>query len=286
MSKHENKSVPKSLIYHSKNTISMFSKQWLTVTLLWAFVIVIVSGIIINFVHNRICLILLLCVLIVWIMLWVKLFRSEAVITRTILTVKYYLRKDAGMTYLPKFTMQPKVIEKYFPVLHVHEGGVIEYTQNRFGVLMDMDTPRVDKNNLDTHLHGITSTLNSLNPGDVFKTFACSRLVTQKPILSDILDSTNDPDKSQTQRDHLYSMYDQLTDEKEQNDVVHWHSSASLSFNNSVKSIEDARIVSQNTIPGLTKIIKKSGVRLYPLEDPTDITMTYYQTIMQKEVKI
>lgn len=279
------KSVPKSLIYQKNNTINLLSKQWITVALLWAFITVVISGIIINFVRNIYILIILLSILIMWISIWVKWFRSGLVIDRTILTIKYYMRKDAGMTYLPKFTMQPSLIEKFFPVLHVHDGGVIEFTKNRFGVIMDMVTPRVNKNNLDMHLSGIESTLNSLNPGDIFKTFACSRLVTEKPITKEILNSTNHPGKTQSQRDHLYSMYDQLT-EVENNDVVHWHSSASICFNPEVNNLNDAKIMSKNTVPGLTKIVKKSGVRLHQLTDPTDITMTYYQSIMQKEMKI
>jgi len=280
------KTVPKALLHQRSSTINSISKQWITVLLFWAFVTVIIASITINYISNKYIFIILLCVLIAWVSIWVIWFRSADAINRTDLTVRYYIRKDMGMTYLPKFTMQPNTIEKFFPVKHVHEGGVIEFTGNRFGVLMNMVTPRVDENNINRHLSGIESTLNSLTPGDIFKTFTCSRLVTQKPISNEILSATNDPDLSQTQRDHLYSMYDQLTNPKNQKDVVSWFSTAVLCFNPGVKTIEDASIEAKNKIPGLKKTIRKAGVKFHPLTDPTDISLTYYQTVMQKEVNI
>ncbi|MCK5611956.1 hypothetical protein KAR91_59350 [Candidatus Pacearchaeota archaeon] len=288
MSKSEtiSKTVPKALLHQRSNTINSISKQWITVSLVWAMVTVLMASITINFISNKYIFILLLCVMIVWVAIWVIWFRSAEAIKRTDLTIRYYIRKDMGMTYLPKFTMQPNAIEKFFPVKYVHEDGVIEFTGNIFGVLMDMVTPRVDENNISRHLSGIESTLNSLTPGDIFKTFACSRLVTQRLISNEILSATNDPDLSQTQRDHLYSMYDQLNNPENQKDIVSWFSTAVLCFNPDVKTIKDASIMAKNTIPGLTKTIRKAGVQLHPLTDPTDISLTYYQTVMQKEVKI
>lgn len=286
LEKNISKTVPKALLHQKTNTINSISKQWISVALFWAFITVIIGSITINFIYNKYILIVLLCFMIIWVSIWMIWFRSADVIKRTDLTIRYYIRKDMGMTYLPKFTMQPNTIEKFFPVKHAHDGGVIEFTEKRFGVLMNMVTPRVDEHNINRHLSGIESTLNSLTPGDVFKTFACSRLVTKSPISDEILKATSNPDLSQTQRDHLYSMYDQINNPDTQEDKVNWHSTAVLCFNPSVDTLEEASIIAKNTIPGLTKTIRKSDVQLHPLTNSTDIALTYYQTIMQKEVDI
>lgn len=133
-----------------------------------------------------------------------------------------------------------------------------------------MDPSRVNDENLSQHLASVHAALNSIPPGDVLKTFACSRLNMTKTITNKILEVANNHDTTAAQQKHLYSFHKQVSGSDK--DTIDWHFWALLCFPTQ-KSVENAEIIRQTRLPGFKKMFLKAGVSLYPIIDTTEILL-------------
>jgi hypothetical protein len=277
MSDYSSATVPKALGRQSSNLYSFMSTKWAMVAIIWALVLtfIILAAMQISIVFY--------CAAVVWTAAWVNCCRTTAKIDKTVLVLKFLLRSKAGHTILPKYDLAPEYLEQHFPLKKIHSEGLIEFGNHIYGVLMKMDPSRINDGDLPAHLASVQAALNSIPPGDVFKTFACSRLNMTKPFTNRILEAANNYDTTAAQQRHLYSLHKQVSGSDR--DTVDWHFWALLCFP-AQDSVENAIITRQTRLPGLKKMFQKAGVGLYPITDPTEILLAYYQMLRQEEIRI
>jgi hypothetical protein len=274
-------SVPKSLNRHSSQLSSFMSARWG----MWAVVFATALTACLLFIllySNTIIILFFALVALGLISVWFLCFRSTEKIDKTGLILKYLYRSTTGQTVLPKYDMPVEYIEKYFPIHHIHKGGVIEFSDDMYGCIMKMAPSRIDEDSMETHLASVQAALNSIPPGDILKTFAASRRNLKKPITDKILEAANQERTTAPQQQHLYSLHSDVS--KSDTGTVNWDFWAILCFK--ADSVDNAQVMAGVRLPGLKKAFRKAGAGLSVLTDPTDIGLSYYQMIRDVEVHI
>lgn len=195
------------------------------------------------------------------------------------MVLSYFYRKHKGQTVIAKYKMPDDVVLNHFPVEHIHDSGLIEYTGGHYGVLLRVDPPRTtDDGAFNTNLESV---FNSLIPGDLLKIMACSRLNTYKPYSDDILTAANQDETTDEQRKHLHSIYQMV--ENNNNETVEWQFNAALIF--AADDPEDAGIIVETRLPGLKALFNTAGVGVYQIKDIFDIQLCMYQQLQREVIR-
>ena len=63
----------------------------------------------------------------------------------TKMVLSYIYRKFKGKTVIAKYKMPDDVILNHFPIKHIHDGGLIEYTEGHYGVLLRVDPTKSNR---------------------------------------------------------------------------------------------------------------------------------------------
>ncbi len=167
----------------------------------------------------------------------------------------------------------------HFPIDTIHDGGLIQYTEGHYGVLLRVDPPRTtDDKGINTALESV---FNSLIPGDMLKIMACSRLNTYKPYSDDILTAANQDETTDEQRKHLHSIYQMV--ENNNNETIEWQFNAALIFD--AEDPEDAGIIVETRLPGLKALFNNAGVGVYQIKDTFDIQLCMYQQLQREVIR-
>jgi hypothetical protein len=196
------------------------------------------------------------------------------------IVASYFYRKHKGQTVIAKYKMPDDAVLNHFPIEHIHDGGLIEYTGGHYGVLLKMDPPRTTDDG--AHTTNLESVFNSLIPGDMLKIMACSRLNTYKPYSDDILAIANQDWTTDEQRKHIHSIYQMV--EKNTNETVEWQFNAALLF--AADDPEDAGIIVETRLPGLKALFNTAGVGVYQIRDVLDIQLCFYQQLQREIIRV
>ena len=196
------------------------------------------------------------------------------------IVISYFCRKYKGQTVISKFKLPDDVVLDHFPIEHIHDGGLIEYTGGHYGVLLKVDPPRTTDDGAFTN--ALESVFNSLIPGDLLKIMACSRLNIYKPYSDDILTIANQEETTDEQRKHLHSIYQMI--EKNTNETVEWQFNAALIF--AADDPEDAGIIVETRLPGLKVLFNNAGVGVYQIRDMFDIQLCFYQQLQREVLRV
>ena len=196
------------------------------------------------------------------------------------IVISYFCRKYKGQTVISKFKLPDDMVLNHFPIEHIHDGGLIEYTGGHYGVLLKVDPPRTTDDGAFTN--ALESVFNSLIPGDLLKIMACSRLNTYKPYSDDILTIANQEETTDEQRKHLHSIYQMV--EKNTNETVEWQFNAALIF--AADDPEDAGIIVETRLPGLKVLFNNAGVGVYQIRDVFDIQLCFYQQLQREVIRV
>ncbi len=197
--------------------------------------------------------------------------------TKTVLS--YFFRRYTGRTVISKYKLPDDVVLDHFPIDTIHDGGLIQYTEGHYGVLLRVDPPRTtDDKGINTALESV---FNSLIPGDMLKIMACSRLNTYKPYSDDILTAANQDETTDEQRKHLHSIYQMV--ENNNNETIEWQFNAALIFD--AEDPEDAGIIVETRLPGLKALFNNAGVGVYQIKDTFDIQLCMYQQLQREVIR-
>lgn len=210
-----------------------------------------------------------------------KFLKNDETLERTILMWKYFIRSINGQTIVPKYTCTVPFLQQVVPIVAVHKNGVIEFTGKRWGVLFRIDPSRISDDDLDTHLMKVTDIVDSLFSDLVLKTFVCSRSDMAKPIEQHLINSINNPAKSQEQKAHLHSIYQELRGNTRP--LIEWqfYVFASIGLHPDINDAERAR---QAHIPGLENRMRVAGMHVVQMTDPDDIAISYRQCMTQVKI--
>jgi hypothetical protein len=91
-----------------------------------------------------------------------------------------------------------------------------------------------------------------------------------------VIDIINKKERSQKQKQHLYSIYHQLQDSTKT--IIQWRFYTFVVLGE-YKNLEEAKIARSQYMPGIESKLQKLGVRLMPLLDKNTLAVAYRQCL-------
>lgn len=215
---------------------------------------------------------------IAYIVFFFKFLKSDETLDRSILMWNYFMRSMRGQTIIAKYKCSVPFLQQIVPIVAVHPQGIIEFVGGRFGVLMKIDPSRISDDDLDTHIMKVKDVVDSLYSDIILKTYVCSRSDRAKPMEQQLVKKMNDPNLTQEQKQHLYSLYEESR--KNTKPVVEWQFYCFISIGHH-ENIENAERARQAHIPGLENRMRAAEMHIVPLVDSDDIALAYRQMFTQ-----
>src|SRR5659263_336477 len=103
-----------------------------------------------------------------------KFLRSPKVMDRSVLIYKYLFRSIKGETVIAKFKLPAGFLERIIPIKAFHQDGIIEFMENKYGLLMRIEPSRISEDDIDTHIQRTRALVDSLHGELLTKAFVCS----------------------------------------------------------------------------------------------------------------
>ena len=204
--------------------------------------------------------------------IWLSYFATFEKVDTQKLRVKFLVQNMQGKHVINKFDVPVSFLEKLVPIVDVYEGGIIEFTGNKYGVLMETYPVRISEEEREGHEKRLEKVINGIPANTHFKTIACSRLEPRKPILQYLLEIANKSNGDKTTDLHLSRLYTKNAGDN--CPVISWKYYAFLSIGE-WKTLEEARIQYGAIVPGLLKNMKGAKLRPKIYEGENEISKAY-----------
>src|SRR4030066_143465 len=150
-----------------------------------------------------------------------KFLRSPKVMDRSVLVYKFFLKSMKGETVIAKFRLPAGFLESIIPIRAFHQDGIIEFMENKYGLLMRIEPSRISEDDIDTHIQKTKSLVDSLHGELLTKAFVCSMQETgYRPLARNVVNIINTQERTPEQRKHLDSLYHHAMENN--NTVIQW----------------------------------------------------------------
>jgi len=184
-----------------------------------------------------------------------KFLRTPKVMDRSILMYNFLLRSIKGETVIAKFKLPAGYLERLIPIKAFHEDGIIEFMENKYGLLMRIEPSRISEDDIDTHIQRTRALVDSLHGELLTKAFVCSiQEGNYKPLARNIVNIVNTQERTLEQRKHLDSIYHHAQQNK--NTVIQWKFYVFLSLGTHA-TLNKAIIAKKQYFPGFSEKLQK-----------------------------
>ena len=208
-----------------------------------------------------------------------KFLRTPKVMDRSILMYNFLLRSIKGETVIAKFKLPAGYLERLIPIKAFHEDGIIEFMENKYGLLMRIEPSRISEDDIDTHIQRTRALVDSLHGELLTKAFVCSiQEGNYKPLARNIVNIVNTQERTLEQRKHLDSIYHHAQQNK--NTVIQWKFYVFLSLGTHA-TLNKAIIAKKQYFPGFSEKLQKLGIIVVPLKKKEALASAYKQCITQ-----
>lgn len=268
----ETASVSKSMSKVESNTRMGASSQWWNVFLMWSVGSIAILYPIATRAIVYPYIFILYFVLILWWIIFIVYFRNTKKQVHTWLHIKYLYRAYTGQTVVMKYVVPVRTIENIIPIKNVNKFGVISFKFRHWGVIMRMVSNRIDNTDLIQHLDLIKNLLDSM-PKDVTVKIISSNYVNHDGSLElGLLEMSNDKNKTDEQKEHLYQLYRTLVDEEA--DIIDNRTVIFIDLGKH-KTLAEAEIKRQEFLPGFIDGLARMEAYCTPVTDESEISLLY-----------
>ena len=208
-----------------------------------------------------------------------KFLRSPKVMDRSVLIYKFLLKSMKGETVIAKFRLPAGFLESIIPIRAFHQDGIIEFMENKYGLLMRIEPSRISEDDIDLQIQRTRSLVDSLHGELLTKAFVCSIQETNyKPLARNVVNIINTQERTPEQKKHLDSIYHHAQENK--NTVIQWQFYVFLSIGTH-PNIEKAIIAKKQYFPGFSEKLQKLGILVMPLKNREALASAYRKCITQ-----
>jgi hypothetical protein len=208
-----------------------------------------------------------------------KFLRSPKIMDRSILMYKFLLRSIKGETVIAKFRLPDGFLESIIPIKAFHQDGIIEFMENKYGLLMRIEPSRISEDDIDTHIQKTRSLMDSLHGELLTKAFVCSIQETNSRSLArNIVNIINTQERTPEQKKHLDSIYHHA--QKNNNTVIQWQFYVFLGLG-TYTTLDKAIIAKKQYFPGFSDKLQRLGVLVMPLKNKDALASAYRKCITQ-----
>ncbi len=238
------------------------------------FAVFLVAGMLLSksLIAKAIYMIILFAVLIIFVLY----FRSPKLMDKSWLMYKYFIRSITGKNTLAKYALPAAFLESIVPIKAFHELGIIEFSGNKYGLLMRIEPSRISDDELDSHIAKGRSLVDALHGSLLMKFYVVSMNSNDAAIEKNVINIINKEERSQKQKQHLYSIYHHLQESTKT--VIQWRFYIFVALGE-YKNLEEAKIARSQYMPGIESKLLKSGVLVMPLLEKNTLAVAYRQCL-------
>lgn len=218
-----------------------------------------------------------IALLIAWWALYVKFVATEGKLDESTLFLKFFFDKYSGLHTIAKYDMKISFLEDFFPLVNIHNGGLIEFKNKTFGILIKFFPERVNEEDIETFGMKMQEVIDGLAGDTTIKFIASSKHDIRKPILDRLLEAMNKKNTSPKIYEYLHSLYEMIENKKQEN--IEW--SFFIFFGlGKFDNLQDANDQMDSEYPGLVDSLKESGITVSKLTDRAAIAKEYRQMVL------
>ena len=202
---------------------------------------------------------------------------------RSVIWGKYFIRALRGKTITHHLTIDMKAVKKIVPIEKAHENGLIEYRKpkHQFGVLFRYDPAENRKESADETTTRIEKIIHTFS-NEMWASFHFSHAKDTSTVIEDnLLAAMNQPGATLPQKEHLFGMYDYITETAEDRTASVFLMSIRLG---TFKNAAIARRAYQSNIPGLLTLLHEAGIYAKLLITEDDIVSELSQFAVLEEI--
>lgn len=207
-----------------------------------------------------------------------KFMRSPTILTRSWLAYQFLMRGLRGQNVVAKYTSTATFMKSIVPIIEFHDAGVIEFSGNKYGILLKVDPDRVSDDEIEKHINRVRSLTDSLHGELMLKSYVVSLPTTVRPVEKGLVKLLNEQGRTKQEQDHLYSLYNQALENT--SPVIQWRFYIFIGIGTHA-NLQDAYIAKQQYFPGLIDKLTKAGMHIIPVINKKELGQIYRQLISQ-----
>ncbi len=238
------------------------------------FCVILVAGMVLSrsYIAKAVYVILLFGI----VTIFVRFFWGAKSMDRTWLMYQYFMRSFTGKNTLAKYALSASFLESIVPLKAFHDLGIIEFLDNKYGLLMRIEPSRISDDELDSHIAKGRSLVDALHGSLLMKFYVVSVNSNDAAIEKNVINIINKEERSQKQKQHLYSIYHHLQESTKT--VIQWRFYIFVALGE-YKNLDEAKIARSQYMPGIESKLLKSGVRVIPLLEKNTLALAYRQCL-------
>lgn len=218
-----------------------------------------------------------IAVLIMWWVAYAKWLSTETKLEETVLFFKFFFDKYSGLHTIARYDTDVKFLEDVFPLVNIHEEGLIEFKDGSYGLLIKYCPERVNEEDVELHGMGMQEVIDGLTGETSLNFISTSKYNMRKPILDKILETMNKKNINPKLYAYNLSIYDMIKNKKK--NTIDWDFLIFFGlgkFNN----LQDARDQMDSEYPGLVDSLTDAGLKqISKLTDRVQIAKEYRQMV-------
>lgn len=227
--------------------------------------------------RNKIPALLMLFGVIVF---FTKFMRSPKILTRSWLRYQYLIRGLKGYNIVAKYATSATFMKNIVPIVDFHEAGVIEFTGNRYGMLLKADPDRVSSDELEHHINCVRILADSLHGELMLKSYVESSDTvrhTERYLMSQL----NETGRTKPEQDHIYSLY--LEAVENTTPIIAWKFYIFLGFGRH-DTLDGAYIAKKQYYPGIIDRFTNAGMHIIPVQNKDELGRIYRHLISRVQI--
>ena len=204
--------------------------------------------------------------------IWYKFFSTDEKVQYNKDRVIFFISDKKGNHVINTFASSAEDLEKFIPIKRIHTGGIIEYSGNEYGLVIETFPNRISDESREQHEKKLEKLVNGIPANTPFKTLSCSVLEPKKPVLNFLLELSSKAGDFKPKNKHLTDMYLKISGDDSK--VISWKYYAFLSLGKQ-KNLDQAKVQYGAAVPGLIKNMKAASLRPRILTENREILDSY-----------
>ena len=206
-----------------------------------------------------------IAVLLTWWAAYCKWFSTETKLEETLLFLKFFFDKYSGLHTIARFDIKTSFLEDVFPLVDIHEDGLMEFKDKSYGLLVKYNPERVNEEDVEPHGMRMQEVIDGLSGDTSINFIASSKHNIRKPILDKLLDTMNQKNVNPKVYDYIHSIYEMI--EKKKKNTIEWDFYIFFGLGK-FDNIQDAMDQMDTEYPGLVDSLKDAGVTVIKTHGP------------------
>jgi hypothetical protein len=162
--------------------------------------------------------------------IWYKFFSTDEKVQFSKDRLLFFISDKQGKHVINSFDSTVEELEKFIPIKKIHSDGIVEYSGNEYGIVIETYPNRISDEIREQHEKKLEKLVNSIPANTPFKTLSCSVLEPKKPVLNFLLDLSSKAGDFKPKNQHLTDMYLKISGDDSK--VISWKYYVSFPWGN------------------------------------------------------